>query len=122
MTGTEQLPPKSLMPLWLNSFSRERRCLIKGVRRRLSLATFNGFCLGDFSPPTESLASADDLSWTTLEVFRWETLIPSARGSARLLVGGSSWNLMLQMERWQCDGCSISLSTRLVRVCTRSGF
>lgn len=37
-------------------------------------------------------------------------------GGARLWVSGSSWHLMLQAERWWHDGCSILLSTRLVRV------
>jgi len=44
VSGPEQLPVKSLMPLWLNGFSRERRRLVKGARQRLSPVALNALC------------------------------------------------------------------------------
>ena len=47
-------------------------------------------CVRNLSPLAKSLAFVDDLSQTVLEVFSWETLIPSVNDGARLGVIGSS--------------------------------
>jgi hypothetical protein len=38
------VPPKTLMPLWLNGFSCKGRCLIKDIRLRLSSTALDAFC------------------------------------------------------------------------------
>jgi len=77
VTGPEQLPPKSLMPLWLNDFSSRRRRSIEGAPRQLNSAAFDAFCR-ELKPARRELASIDVLSWTAFDVLRYETLIPLA--------------------------------------------
>jgi len=46
-----------------------------------------------WSPPAKSVASVDEQSRMALELFSWESSIPSASDGARRWFSGSSWHL-----------------------------